>query len=130
MGVWDAGSRCLFDAVRYSTSWLLPVPILFGARALIALYIFISQIVLLALDTPQGARDSFRYFTVLSYWGLAFYYTFAALHTWTYWSSGRPMLARWHGALQVAHVALYTSVTTFPFIVTSECIPRCMHRRC
>jgi len=54
----------------------------------------------------------------LTYWGLAFYFLFAALHTFTYARSGIPLLDRFPRPLQAVHSAFYTTVVVFPFIVT------------
>jgi hypothetical protein len=118
MTIWDAGSRGPLDTVRFSTSWLLPPGALFAIRAIISLFIFITIFVLLALDTAEGARRSFSYFTNLTFWGLGFYFAFAALHTGSYWLTGRPVLEKWPRWLQIAHSIFYTTITTFPFIVT------------
>lgn len=63
-------------------------------------------------------RQSFSYFTVLTYWGLAFYFLAAALHTLAYALTGRPLLDRLPRPLQALHALFYTSVVTFPFLVT------------
>lgn len=67
----------------------------------------------------EQAGDSFSYFTVLTYWGLAFYNLTAAVHTLTYARTGTPLLDRFPRALQALHAFYYTTVTTYPFIVTA-----------
>jgi hypothetical protein len=116
--VWEAGSRGDFDALRFATSWIVPPAALFAVRAIIALFIFITLFTVLGLDTPEGARHSFSYFTVLTFWGLGFYFTFAAIHTGSYWLKGRPLLDEWPRALQIAHSMYYSTITAFPFVVT------------
>ncbi|KAF2400370.1 hypothetical protein EJ06DRAFT_543173 [Trichodelitschia bisporula] len=109
------------DPVRYSTSWALSPLAYASLRALISFYIFTSLIVILSIDgerSPSLARQHFSYFTNLTFWGLGFYHAFAALHTATYWLNGRPLLARWAGWLQQLHALFYTTVVTYPFIVT------------
>ncbi len=64
------------------------------------------------------AGDEFSYFTVLTYWGLAFYLAVAAVHTATYAATGRPLLDRFPRPLQALHALFYTTITVFPFIVT------------
>lgn len=54
----------------------------------------------------------------MTYWGIAFYFAFAALHTVTYATTGTPLLDRWPRPLQALHALLFTSVTTLPFLVT------------
>lgn len=65
-----------------------------------------------------AARQEFSYFTVLTYWGLAFYFLVAAVHTFTYARTGTALLDRLPRSLQALHAAYYASVTVYPFIVT------------
>ena len=70
--------------------------------------------------TGYGSPEqTFSYFTYLTYWGICFYYTFAAVHTGSYWLRGRPFLDQWPRALQEMHSVLYTTIVTYPFLVTS-----------
>ena len=109
---------------RFATSWILPPAVLFFVRATLSLYAFTTQFFIFGWNGTHGrgvdSGHSFSYFTILTYWGLAFYYAFAALHTGSYWLKGRPLLDQWPKALQIAHSIFYTTVTTFPFIVTGE----------
>lgn len=66
----------------------------------------------------EASRNSFSYFTHLTYWGLAFYFLASATHTFTYARSGVPLLARFPRPLQALHSAFYTTVVVYPFIVT------------
>lgn len=104
---------------RFATSWLLPPSVLFFWRALICLYAFVVLFTILGHSSSEAAGHSFSYFTVLGYWGLAFYYGFAAAHTGSYWMRGKSWLQSWPSALQWAHSCFYSTVTTFPFVVTS-----------
>jgi len=54
----------------------------------------------------------------LTYWGLAFYFFFSALHTFSYLRTGSPLLSRWPRPLQALHAFFYTTVVTFPILVT------------
>ncbi|KUI57081.1 hypothetical protein VP1G_04398 [Cytospora mali] len=65
------------------------------------------------------AGDNFSYFTILTYWGLAFYNLTAAVHTFTYARTGTPLLDRLPRPLQALHAFYYTTITTYPFIVTA-----------
>ncbi|KAF1808970.1 hypothetical protein P152DRAFT_517158 [Eremomyces bilateralis CBS 781.70] len=107
---------------RFHTSWLLSPLHFFLLRALIALYCFVTIFFLLGWRSTHGmdeaARRSFSYFTSLTFWGIAFYYAFAAFHTGSFWFAGKPLLARWPTALQYLHAIFYTTITTFPFVVT------------
>ncbi|KAJ6105525.1 hypothetical protein N7512_009042 [Penicillium capsulatum] len=107
---------------HYETSWLLHPTILAALRALISLYIFTSIVVIWAWNGTHGNRSaigqSFSYFTWLTYWGLGFYFLVSAVHTWVYARTGRSMLDRWPRVCRVLHALLYTTITTYPFLVT------------
>lgn len=109
---------------RFTTSWILPPVALFAWRASVSVYAFVVLFTILGYDDSHGdskaAGESFSYFTVLGYWGAAFYYAFAAAHTASYWLYGTSWLQKWPRALQWAHSCYYSTVTTFPFIVTSK----------
>lgn len=120
-----SSARQPFDpSYRFATSWLLPPPALFAARVLISFYIFFTQFFSLGWQSTHGdsygARLSFSLFTILTYWGLGFYFAFAAAHTASYWLRGRPWLASWPRALQALHSLFYSTVVVFPVIVTGE----------
>jgi hypothetical protein len=62
---------------------------------------------------------SFSYFTVLCYWGLSFYFLTAAIHTFSYaLHGGTPLLNRFPRPLQALHYLFWSSITTYPFLVT------------
>ncbi|KAI0383504.1 hypothetical protein F5Y04DRAFT_250362 [Hypomontagnella monticulosa] len=110
---------------RFETSWLLPPYVLFALRALMSLYAFVTLFFNLGYECThpdQGgcaqARASFSYFTVLTYWGLAFYLLFASIHTFSYARYSRALLDSWPRPLQALHAFFYTTVTTYPFLVT------------
>ncbi|KAJ6115982.1 hypothetical protein N7523_006399 [Penicillium sp. IBT 18751x] len=108
---------------RFETSWLLSPTVLAALRGLISLYIFTTIIVIWAWDGTHGDRiaigQSFSYFTWLTYWGLGFYFLFSAIHTAYYARTGRSVLFdRWPRFCRVLHSLLYTTITTFPFLVT------------
>lgn len=112
---------------RFATSWILPPAVLFLVRAALSLYAFTTLFFILAWRSLRGddggkveVRHSFSYFTVLTYWGLAFYYAFAAMHTLSYWRNGTPFLARWPRALKEAHGVYYSTIVIYPFIVTGR----------
>ncbi|PKS12773.1 hypothetical protein jhhlp_000984 [Lomentospora prolificans] len=113
--LWDPSSR-------FETSWLFPPIVLFVIRAAIALYIFLTRLIVIGKTcVDQGCglvRDEFSYFTVLTYWGLAFYFLFASIHTLTYALTSRPLLDRFPRPLKALHSLFYTTVTTYPFLVT------------
>ncbi|KAI0473879.1 hypothetical protein GGR56DRAFT_553739 [Xylariaceae sp. FL0804] len=115
---------------RYETSWLLPPYALFALRALMSLYGFTVLFFNIGYECAHpgdasvggcaAARQSFSYFTVLTYWGLAFYNLVAAVHTFTYARSrgANVLLDRLPRPLQALHALLHTTVTVYPFLVT------------
>jgi hypothetical protein len=109
---------------RFVTSWILPPGVLFGIRTLLAVYAFTTLFTIFGWNGTHGnseaSRQSFSFFTNLTYWGLAFYYAFSAAHTGSYWLTGTSFLARWPKPLQVAHSMFYSTIVVYPFIVTSE----------
>ncbi|CAK7263465.1 hypothetical protein SEPCBS119000_000504 [Sporothrix epigloea] len=111
---------------RFETSWLIPPAILAAVRALFSVYIFVTLVFVLvwngehkSLGGWTTAGDQFVYFTVLTYWGLAFYFAVAAVHTFTYALTGTALLDRFPRSLQHLHGLFYSTVTVFPFIVTA-----------
>ncbi|KAL2161411.1 hypothetical protein VTH06DRAFT_7972 [Thermothelomyces fergusii] len=109
---------------RFETSWLLSPWALFFCRALISLYAFTTILFVLAWHCARAdtgckeSRDTFSYFTHLTYWGLAFYFLASATHTATYARSGVALLDRFPRPLQALHSAFYTTVVVYPFVVT------------
>jgi hypothetical protein len=107
---------------RFVTSWLLPPTALAVLRALIALYSFVTIFFIFGW---QGTHDlthinhaEFSYFTSLTFWGIAFYFLFSAIHTFLYARRGHAPLEHWPRPLQALHSLLYTTIVTFPFLVT------------
>ncbi|KAL2021403.1 hypothetical protein VTK56DRAFT_7156 [Thermocarpiscus australiensis] len=109
---------------RFETSCILSPWLLFFCRALISLYVFTTLVFVLAwqcanaVDHCTSSQNQFSYFTSLTYWGLGFYFLFAAIHTFTYARSGVPLLDRFPRPLQALHSAFYTTVIVYPFVVT------------
>lgn len=114
--IWDPSHR-------FETSWLLPPWVLFAIRFLISIYAFTVLIFIIIRNLVQHhvgtARLQFSYFTVLCYWGLAFYFLVASLHTFSYaLSGGTPLLNRFPRPLQALHYLFYSTICTFPLLVT------------
>lgn len=111
---------------RSFTSWLLPPSLLAVLRLLISLYCFLVLFYAIGWQSGLGetakVQQSFSYFTVLGYWGLAFYFAFAAAQTasaaWK--GDGKAWLAGWSRGLRGAFAVFAGSVTVFPFVVTGE----------
>ncbi|KAL9098272.1 MAG: hypothetical protein Q9163_006043 [Psora crenata] len=112
-----------FDPLnRYTTSIILPLPVLALVRLLISLYAFVTIFFTFGWDCTHGqtreARRWFSYFTNLTYSGLAFYFLFSGLHTLSYTVRGKSWLNSWPRPLQAAHAIYYTTIVTFPPLVT------------
>ncbi|MCJ1367757.1 hypothetical protein MMC16_006891 [Acarospora aff. strigata] len=107
---------------RFATSWLLPPWLLFSVRLLISIYAFTTTFFIIGWNGTHhrldASRASFSYFTNLTYWGLAFYFLFAAIHTFSHARTGTPLLSRWPRSLQALHSLFYTTIITFPILVT------------
>ncbi|OAQ76500.1 alpha beta hydrolase fold-1 protein [Purpureocillium lilacinum] len=124
-GVFSFGSGPWDPSHRFETSWLLSPWLLFAVRALFSVYAFVTLFFIIGWECTHDAaggcrvaRQSFSYFTVLTYWGLAFYLLAAAVHTGTYALTGRPLLDRLPQPLRALHSLFYTTVVTLPFLVT------------
>ncbi|KAG0638375.1 hypothetical protein HOY80DRAFT_967841 [Tuber brumale] len=117
------GAGSPFDPTnRFQTSSILPPVVLACTRLLIACYIFAALFYRIArsavINGSHETRNSFSYFTNLTYWGLGCYFAVAAVHTFVYAFRGRAPLGRWPKVLQFLHSLLYTTIITFPFLVT------------
>jgi hypothetical protein len=129
-----------FRSRPFTTSWLLPPYILAAIRLTISMYIatsisyayiyFAHHLVTFHLQDvgikpitfrvgAEGIRQSFSYFTYISFWSQSFYFFFASMHTFVAARRGTSWLHGWPRYLQAAHTVLYTCVTTFPFLVSS-----------
>lgn len=107
---------------HFETSWLLPPYILASIRTLISLYAFVTIFFIFGWNGAHGhdrdTRRSFSYFTWLSFWGDAFYFLVAGVHTFLYAGTGRSVIFdKCPRVVWVLHSILYATVTTFPWIV-------------
>ncbi|KPI42714.1 uncharacterized protein AB675_2080 [Cyphellophora attinorum] len=129
-----------FNSKPFVTSWLLPQYPLALIRLIISVYIvtsisysyayFAKHKVTFHLQDiglkpvtfqvgAEGIRQSFSYFTYESYWSQAFYFFFAALHTFDSARKGNAFLDYWPRPLQAMHSVFYSCVTAFPFLVSA-----------
>jgi len=96
----------------------------FVFRAVISLYAFVVLFVRIGIETTSGktqaAQRSFSFFTVLGYWGIAFYFAAVAAQTASYASRGYSWLESWPAPLKFLHSILYMTVTVYPFLVTGQ----------
>jgi hypothetical protein len=69
-------------------------------------------------QSEDAIGQSFSFFTYLTFWCLGFYFLISSVHTFMYAFRQRTWLHKWPRALQLAHSFYYSSVTSFPFLVT------------
>jgi hypothetical protein len=129
-----------FQSIPFITSWFIPTWLLASIRLFLSIYSFtaiifsfkwfadhtvifhLEDIKTKAIVFPVGAegiRQSFSYFTYLTFWGLAFYFWFAALHGFVYVRRGYTWLDHWPRYLQAMHTVYYSTVVCFPLLVTT-----------
>ena len=69
-------------------------------------------------QSDDAIGQSFSFFTYLTFWSLGFYFLVSSVHTFMYAFRQRTWLHNWSKALQLAHSLYYSSITSFPFLVT------------
>tara|TARA_R110002003_G_scaffold214_20_gene16139 strand:+ start:5196 stop:6179 length:984 start_codon:yes stop_codon:yes gene_type:complete len=76
-------------------------------------------------QTPMSTRhvrhaltSNLGFFTYLTFWSLGFYFLISSIHTFAYTFRQRSWLHTWPKPLQLAHSLYYSSITSFPFLVT------------
>jgi len=104
---------------RFATSWFLSPLQLAIWRGIVSLYAFLVIFISLGHESSENAGRSFSYFTVLGYWGLAFYYAVSSAHSVSFWLYGESWLQKWPKSLQWLHSVFYATITVFPFVVTA-----------
>ncbi|KAI8943488.1 hypothetical protein NX059_001491 [Plenodomus lindquistii] len=62
--------------------------------------------------------QSFSFFTYITFWSLGFYFLMSSVHTAMYAFRQSTWLHKWPKPLQLAHTLYYSTVTSFPFLVT------------
>lgn len=111
-----------FDAEhRFFTSWSLPPLVLAVWRLLFALFGWADLFAVFGYDgihDPGAIGPQFSFFTDLTWWGITCYMTIASIHTFVYAARGHTWLERWWWPLQALHSLFYTTIVTFPFLVT------------
>ena len=106
---------------RFTTSWLLSPGLLAAYRILFALFGWASLVVGwvdYGTTEPYKIGEEFSYFTNLTWWGVTLYMCVSAVHTTIYTIKGESWLHRWPRPLQALHSLFYTTVVTYPFLVT------------
>jgi hypothetical protein len=69
-------------------------------------------------QSEDAIGQSFSFFTYITFWCLGFYFLVSSVHTFMYAFRQRTWIHSWPKALQLAHSLYYSSVTSFPFLVT------------
>lgn len=69
-------------------------------------------------QSDDAIGQSFSFFTYLTFWSLGFYFLVSSVHTFMYVFRQRTWLHSWPRPLQLAHSLYYSTVTSFPFLVT------------
>lgn len=109
-------------ARRYLTSWLIPPIGLALVRAFVSLYCFATLFFILVWQGTHGSEVENRRelcdFTNLSFWGIAIYNLVAAVHTLVYARAGKASLEHWPRPLRALHSLFYSTIVTFPHLVT------------
>jgi hypothetical protein len=59
-----------------------------------------------------------KYLAYLTFWSLGFYFLISSTHTFVYAFRRSTWLRKWPRSLQLAHSVYYSSITSFPFLVT------------
>ncbi|KAF5335829.1 hypothetical protein D9611_009658 [Ephemerocybe angulata] len=111
------------------TSWAFSPTILAGLRLFFAFFTLFTAIFTLvwpAVRVKDGSASGyFSYFTNLTFIGICAYFFASGVQTYAYAKSSRNgdleptfPLQRWGRVLQYLHVLLYTTIVTFPILVT------------
>ncbi|PHH61455.1 hypothetical protein CDD81_363 [Ophiocordyceps australis] len=113
---------------RFVTSWIFTPFTLAAIRMTIGSYILSSILFIIAWSCSHPAttggcvasRRSFSYFTVLAFWGQAFYFIVAAIHTFFHaaWPGNLSLLSRFRRPFGALHSFFYSSVVVFPLLVS------------
>jgi len=104
------------------TSAVFSPPKLASLRLLLAIYTTTTAIFILVWEIVKthNAKSYLSYFTDLSYIGLCAYFWAAAVQTALYARRNEKHypLQKWPRFLQFLHILLYSSITTYPILVT------------
>jgi hypothetical protein len=91
-------------------------------RLSFAFYTLFALIFVLVWEVVKkdGADAYLSYFTHLTFIGLCAYFFASGVQTWAFARNGSKFpLQRWPKVLQFLHVLLYSTITSFPFVVTA-----------
>lgn len=69
-------------------------------------------------QSQAAIGQSFSFFTYLTFWSLGFYFLVSSIHTFMFALYQRTWLHSWPKSLQLAHSMYYSTITSFPFLVT------------
>ncbi|TFK26016.1 hypothetical protein FA15DRAFT_638287 [Coprinopsis marcescibilis] len=119
-------TRVFDPQYHFVTSPVFSNPLVLAVlRLILAVYTLLTLIIVLQENVRRRpGQISFAFFTTLSFIGICAYLFASGVQTLLYalksrqGASGYPLQQSWPRVLQALHVLLYTTVTTFPFIVT------------
>ncbi|KAI0073957.1 hypothetical protein K474DRAFT_1602419 [Panus rudis PR-1116 ss-1] len=107
---------------RFVSSPVFPPPVLAALRLIVAFYaLFVVLFAIIWESVRLHDVDSFfSFFTELSYIGLLAYFWASGVQTLVYALRGRRSypLQQWPQFLQFLHSLLYSTITTYPIVVT------------
>jgi hypothetical protein len=116
------GVQSPFDSqLSLVTSPVFSSTVLALIRLSFALYTLFATIFVLVWEAVRTheAHSFFSYFTHLTYIGICAYFWASGVQTWLFARNGkRYPLQEWPCLLQFLHILLYSTITSFPFIVT------------
>ncbi|PVF93865.1 hypothetical protein CPB86DRAFT_818431 [Serendipita vermifera] len=128
---WFGLDRPFDSHYRVVTSGIVQPWVLFWIRLVIAVFCFVTEIVYLALYTKRFPFERYYiYFTQLTFIGITSYFIVATFHTGFFLVSLRQLkrgeiqeaprypLQKWGKFLQFLHLYLFSTIITFPVIVT------------
>ncbi|KAF2128825.1 hypothetical protein P153DRAFT_341095 [Dothidotthia symphoricarpi CBS 119687] len=69
-------------------------------------------------QNETSIAQTFSFFTFLTFWSLGFYFMISSIHTFMYTFRQRTWLHSWPRVLQLLHSMFFSTMTTYPFLVT------------
>lgn len=69
-------------------------------------------------QSDDAIGQSFSFFTYLTFWSLGFYFLISSIQTFIYAYRQRNWLQSWPKCLQLLYSMYYSTITSFPFLVT------------
>ncbi len=136
---WGVSSKGFDSSHSFVRSHFVSPVVLASFRALFCIYSFATIITCYAWLTHGTATislkdvniasytvhqddrtigQSFSILSYLAFWSSGFYFLVASVHTFMYAFRQRTWLQRWPRPLQLAHTLFYSTITSFPLLIT------------